>query len=61
MPVLFQHVSRLIPTRYFFVIIRGVMLRGAGWPELWDQAAAMLAIGTALFALSVLRFRKKLD
>ena len=61
MPVLFQHVSRVVPTRYFFVIIRGIMLRGAGWAELWDQAAALLVIGTALFALSVLRFRKKLD
>jgi ABC-2 type transport system permease protein len=61
MPVFFQHVSRVVPTRYYFVIIRGIMLRGAGWRELWDQAAALLVIGTVLFALSVLRFRKKLD
>jgi ABC-2 type transport system permease protein len=61
MPVLFQHVSRLVPTRYYFVIIRGIMLRGAGWGELWDQGAALLVIGTVLFSLSVLRFHKKLD
>lgn len=61
MPPLFQFVSRAVPTRYFFVGVRGIMLRGAGWPELWDQAAALLVIGTVLFALSVLRFRKKLD
>jgi len=61
MPPLFQLVSRAIPTRYFFVIIRGIMLRGAAWPELWDQAAALLVIGTVLFSLSVLRFHKKLD
>jgi ABC-2 type transport system permease protein len=61
MPVFFQHVSRVVPTRYYFVIIRGIMLRGAGWRELWDQAAALLVIGTVLFALSVLRFRTKLD
>ncbi len=61
MPRFFQVVSYAVPTRYFFVIIRGIMLRGAGWPELWDQAAALLVIGTALFALSVLRFHKKLD
>lgn len=61
MPPLFQLVSRAIPTRYFFVIIRGIMLRGAAWPELWDQAAALLVIGTGLFSLSVLRFHKKLD
>ena len=61
MPALFQQVSRAIPTRYFFVIIRGIMLRGAGWPELWDQAAALLVIGTILLTLSVLRFHKKLE
>jgi len=61
MPRFFQIVSYAVPTRYFFVIIRGIMLRGAGWPELWDQAAALLVIGTLLFALSVLRFHKKLD
>jgi ABC-2 type transport system permease protein len=61
MPPFFQFVSRAIPTRYFFVGVRGIMLRGAGWPELRDQAAALLVIGTVLFALSVLRFRKKLD
>ena len=61
MPPLFQIVSRVVPTRYFFVIIRGIMLRGAGWAELWDQAAALLVIGTVLFSLSVLRFHKKLD
>lgn len=61
MPGFFQLVSRVIPTRYFFVIIRGIMLRGAGWPELWDQAAALAALGTVILALSILRFHKKLD
>jgi hypothetical protein len=37
------------------------MLRGAGWPELWDQAASLVALGTLILALSVARFRKKLD
>lgn len=61
MPPFFQFISRAVPTRYFFIIIRGIMLRGAGWPELWDQAAALLVIGFVLFALSVLRFHKTLD
>ena len=61
MPPLFQLVSRAIPTRYFFISVRGIMLRGAGFSELWPQAAALLIIGTVLFTLSVLRFHKKLD
>ncbi|HVP91211.1 MAG TPA: ABC transporter permease [Terriglobales bacterium] len=61
MPPFFQAVSHVVPTRYFFIAIRGIMLRGAGWPELWDQAASLLLLGAVVFALSILRFRKKLD
>jgi ABC-2 type transport system permease protein len=61
MPRFFQVVSHAVPTRYFFIIIRGIMLRGAGWPELWDQAASLAALGVVILTLSVLRFHKKLD
>jgi len=61
MPKFFQLVTHIIPLRYFFVIIRGIMLKGAGWPELWDQAAALLVLGTIILTLSVARFHKKLD
>jgi ABC-2 type transport system permease protein len=61
MPRFFQVVSHAVPTRYFFIIIRGIMLRGAGWPELWDQAASLAGLGVLILALSVLRFHKKLD
>jgi len=61
MPKFFQYVTLIVPIRYFFVIIRGLMLRGSGWRELWDQAVALLILGTVLFGLSVARFHKKLD
>ena len=61
MPKVFQYLTTIIPIRYFFVIIRGIMLKGAGWPELWPQAAALLVLGTVILGLSVARFHKKLD
>ena len=61
MPKVFQLLTTIIPIRYFFVIIRGIMLKGAGWAELWPQAAALLVLGTIILALSVARFHKKLD
>ncbi len=61
MPKFFQYVTLIVPIRYFFVIIRGLMLRGSGWRELWDQATALLILGAVLFGLSVARFHKKLD
>jgi ABC-2 type transport system permease protein len=61
MPRFFQTVSLAIPIRYFFSIIRGIMLRGAGFADLWPQAAALAGLGTLILALSVARFHKKLD
>ncbi|HDT12721.1 MAG TPA: ABC transporter permease [Candidatus Aminicenantes bacterium] len=61
MPEFFQAVSLAIPIRYFFTIIRGIMLKGAGLAELWPQAAALTGLGVLILTLSVARFRKKLD
>lgn len=61
MPKFFQAVSLAIPIRYFFTIIRGIMLKGAGLAELWPQAAALTGLSVLILALSVARFQKKLD
>jgi len=61
MPRLFQFVTRLVPLRYYYVIIRGIMLKASGWPELWPQAATLLGLGLAVLGLSIARFHKKLD
>ncbi len=60
-PPFFQAVSHVVPTRYFFTMIRGLMLRGAGWPEIWDQVASLAVLGTVILGLSIARFKKRLD
>lgn len=60
MPPLVQAFTYLLPLRYYFVIIRGVFLRGVGLEVLWPQALALLVFGVAILSVSVLRFRKRL-
>ena len=59
MPLVIQYVSYLMPLRYFFVIVRGLFLKGVGMDVLWPQAAALVAFGAAILSLSVIRFHKK--
>ncbi len=59
MPVPIQYVTYLLPLRYFFVIIRGIFLKGAGLATLWDEALALLLFGVAILALAAARFRKR--
>lgn len=61
MPPFFRAVTAAVPIKYFFSVVRGVFLKGSGWAELWDEAAAMAAFGTAILALSIARFRKRLE
>jgi ABC-2 type transport system permease protein len=61
MPRVFQLITTIIPLKYFFIVIRGIFLKGVGWPELWDEAAAMLVFGVLILALSVARFKKRIE
>lgn len=59
MPRVVQGVTYLLPLRYYFVIIRGIFLRGVGIAVLWDEAVALLVFGVAILGLSALRFQKR--
>jgi ABC-2 type transport system permease protein len=40
-------------------IMRGIILRGAGFSDLWRQALILTMMSIALIIVSALRFRKK--
>ena len=61
MPAFFRVVSRCLPTTWLVDASRGVILRGAGWPELWVHAVVLWAMAAVVLLLSTLRFRKRLD
>jgi ABC-2 type transport system permease protein len=61
MTKIIQVVSYIIPLRYFNTIIRGVILKGLGFADLWVEALVLFIIGISILLLSSLRFRKKLE
>jgi ABC-2 type transport system permease protein len=61
MPEIIQNISCIIPLRYFITIVRGVILKGTGFEELWIEALVLLIMGIGILLLSSLRFRKKLE
>jgi len=59
MPQVFQWISRLIPATYLIEITRGIILRGAGFRDLWVQAAVLTAMSIVLILVSAVRFRSQ--
>jgi ABC-2 type transport system permease protein len=60
MPGWLQPLTLLNPVRWFVEVMRGVMLRGAGFPDLAPQLLSLLVIGSAILAFAAARFRKRL-
>lgn len=59
MPRYFQWVSRAIPATYLIEVSRGIILRGAGFWDLWTQATVLTVMGVLLILASAMRFRNK--
>jgi ABC-2 type transport system permease protein len=59
MPALFRWISQIIPATYLIQISRGIILRGAGFFELWPQALVLTIMSFTLVITSALRFRKR--
>lgn len=58
MPQAMQYFTAILPMRYFLVIVRGIMMKGLGISDLWDQILALAVLGAIIFSISWLRFRR---
>jgi ABC-2 type transport system permease protein len=48
MPILLQTISRFVPLQHYLVIVRSIMLKGAGLTELWPQIVALGGLGLVM-------------
>jgi ABC-2 type transport system permease protein len=61
MPAFFWYVAQIFPTTWLIDAARGVILRGAGWAELWIHSVVLWSMGGVMFALAMLKFHKRLQ
>lgn len=60
MPGILQAVSNIVPARWFYTIVRSVMIKGVGLNEVWFPTLILLGMTAALFALSIKKFKIRL-
>lgn len=58
MPEIIQMLMMAAPNTHFVMLAQGILYRGAGLSVVWPQFLSLLLIGSALFALSLSRFRR---
>lgn len=61
MPQFVQSISVINPMRFLMAIIRGIFLRGSTLYDVWPNLWPLIIMGTTVFTVAVLRFRKRLS
>jgi ABC-2 type transport system permease protein len=60
MPAVIQGITRLVPTRYFVTILKGIFLKGVGLEVLWSELLLLAAFSVVVFLLATRKLTQKL-
>lgn len=60
MPAWLQAITYLNPLRHFAEVMRSVLLRGAGFADVWFPLAALAVLGLGVMGLAAAKFRTQL-
>ena len=60
MPIPLQIISNLMPSRWFIIIVKGIMVKGTGIVYLWKETSIIAGMTLIFIALSVKKFKIRL-
>ncbi len=61
MPMWVHHLGYLLPMTYFLQVVRGIILKGMGIIDLWDQLLPLTVMAFIVIIYSINRFGKRMD
>ncbi|HXP52285.1 MAG TPA: ABC transporter permease, partial [Bacteroidia bacterium] len=61
MPVVLQVISNIVPARWYYVIVKAVMLKGLGFASVWKETLILAFMALFFTALSLRNFKIRLE
>lgn len=61
MPKGFQIASYIVPSRYYYIIVKGVMLKGLGITHIWKETLILTGMSALLLILALKNFKTRLS
>ena len=61
MPGWAQAIGEVLPLTHFVRIVRGIMLKGVGWPDVQADTLAIVAFTVVMATVAMLRYRQTID
>jgi ABC-2 type transport system permease protein len=61
MPWLLQRIANFVPIKHWLLILRGILLKGAGVNIFWKELLSLAALGLVINVVTILFLRKRLE
>jgi ABC-2 type transport system permease protein len=61
MPEWAQVIGQALPLTHFLRVLRGILLKGNGFPDVWPDIWPILVFGLGVMAVGAVRYRRTLD
>jgi ABC-2 type transport system permease protein len=61
LPPLIQPLTNVVPTTWYIIIARGIMLKGVGLEHLWQETLVLVAMAAVLLGLSAKSVRERIE
>jgi ABC-2 type transport system permease protein len=60
MPMPLQVVANIVPSKWYYIIIKSVMIKGLGFAAVWKEMLILTGMTTLLLVISVRKFKIRL-
>lgn len=60
MPIPLQVISNIIPAKWFFIIVKSIMIKGLGFKAIWHETLYLGLITAIIFIISIKKFKIRL-
>lgn len=61
MPLALQWVSNIIPSKWFYIIVKSIMIKGLGITSLWKETSILLGMAAFFITISMKSFKIRLS
>ena len=61
MPIPMQIISNIVPSKWFFIIVKNVMIKGLGFSSVWKETLILVGMTTTLLGISIYKFKIRLS
>lgn len=61
MPLPLQIISNVVPSRWYYIIVKSIMIKGLGFFAIWKETLILLGMTTVLLGISLKKFNVRLS